>query len=176
MTTHTITSLFTSLLLTSFVWAQNPNAEPDPAPDPEKERQSFKVADGFEVTLFAADPLINKPINMCFDAHGRLWVVTSSVYPQIKPGEVANDKVVVLEDADGDGKAEAGKVFAENLIIPTGIEIGDGGVYVGNSTELLHFKDTDNDVKADVRKVVLSGFGTEDTHHMIHNLRWAPDG
>ena len=176
MSTRSKLTCLALLLLSSSALAQNPNAEPDPAPDPEKERQSFKVADGFEVTLFAADPLINKPINMCFDARGRLWVVTSSVYPQIKPGEVANDKVVVLEDADGDGKAEAGKVFAENLIIPTGIEVGDGGVYVGNSTELLHFKDTDNDGKADVRKVVLSGFGTEDTHHMIHNLRWAPDG
>src|SRR5688572_24637253 len=105
MTTRFTTSLLASLLMTSSAFAQNPNAEPDAAPDPEKERQSFTVADGFEVTLFAADPLINKPINMCFDSKGRLWVVTSSVYPQLKPGEVANDKVVVLEDTDGDGKA-----------------------------------------------------------------------
>src|SRR5262245_16493282 len=68
-----------------------------PPPDPEIERQSFVVADGFEVTLYAADPLIAKPINMNFDARGRLWVASSAIYPQIKPGETANDKIVVLE-------------------------------------------------------------------------------
>ncbi|HEV8377529.1 MAG TPA: PVC-type heme-binding CxxCH protein, partial [Tepidisphaeraceae bacterium] len=145
-------------------------------PDPEIERQAFKVADGFEVTLFAADPAIAKPIGMNFDSAGRLWVTSSTLYPQIKPGEVANDKIIMLEDKDGDGRAEAGKIFAEGLYIPTGVEFGDGGVYVGASTELLHFKDTDGDGKADVRKVVLSGFGTEDTHHTVHTLRWGPDG
>ena len=55
-------------------------------------------------------------------------------------------------------------------------EPGDGGVYVGNSTELLHFTDTDGDGKADRKRVVLSGFGTEDTHHIIHTLRWGPQG
>src|SRR5258705_1904278 len=81
-------------------------------PDPEIERAAFKVADGFEVSLFAADPLIAKPIGMNFDSQGRLWVTSSSLYPQIKPGEVANDKIIILEDKDGDGRAEAGKVFA----------------------------------------------------------------
>ncbi|HEV8605261.1 MAG TPA: PVC-type heme-binding CxxCH protein, partial [Tepidisphaeraceae bacterium] len=145
-------------------------------PDPEVERAAFKVADGFEVTLFAADPLIAKPIGMNFDSGGRLWVTSSTLYPQIRPGEVADDKIIVLEDKDGDGKAEAGKVFAEGLYVPEGVAFGDGGVYVGASTELLHFKDTDGDGKADVRRVVLSGFGTEDTHHTIHTLRWGPDG
>jgi putative heme-binding domain-containing protein len=67
-------------------------------------------------------------------------------------------------------------VFAENLLIPTGVEPGDGGVYVGQSTELLHFKDTDGDGVADERRIVLSGFGTEDTHHTLHTLRWGYDG
>jgi len=95
-------------------------------PDPEIERQAFKVADGFEVSLFAADPLIAKPIGMNFDSAGRLWVTSSSLYPQIRPGEVADDKIIVLEDKDGDGKAEAGKVFAEGLYVPEGVEFGDG--------------------------------------------------
>lgn len=147
-----------------------------PDPDPELERQSFQVADGFEVNLFAADPILAKPIQMNFDSDGRLWIVSSEVYPQIKPGQSANDKVVVLEDADGDGRAEKTTVFADGLLIPTGIEPGDGGAYVANSTELLHFKDTDKDGKADTRRVVLSGFGTEDTHHILHTLRWGYDG
>ncbi|MHC5542917.1 PVC-type heme-binding CxxCH protein, partial [Singulisphaera rosea] len=147
-----------------------------PDPDPELERQSFQVAEGFEVNLFAADPILAKPIQMNFDSDGRLWLVSSEVYPQIKPGQTANDKVVVLEDADGDGRAEKTTVFADGLLIPTGIEPGDGGAYVANSTELLHFKDTDKDGKADSRRVVLSGFGTEDTHHILHTLRWGYDG
>jgi putative heme-binding domain-containing protein len=144
--------------------------------DAEVERKSFEVAEGFEVNLFASDPLLAKPIQMNFDARGRLWVASSEVYPQIKPGEVANDKVVILEDTNDDGKADKTTVFADKLLIPTGIEPGDGGAYVANSTELLHLADTNDDDKADARKVVLSGFGTEDTHHILHTLRWGPDG
>src|SRR5262245_49126420 len=136
---------------------------PIPDPDPEIERRSFLVADDFEVNLYAADPLIAKPIQMNFDPAGRLWLVNSEVYPQIKPGQTANDKVLVLEDLDGDGKAEKTSVFADGLLIPTGIEPGDGGAYVANSTDVLFLKDTDGDGKADSRRVMLSGFGTEDT-------------
>jgi putative heme-binding domain-containing protein len=147
-----------------------------PDPDPEIERKSFQVADGFEVNLFAADPVLAKPIQINFDAKGRLWVASSEVYPQIEPGQKANDKVVVLEDADGDGRAEKTSIFADGLLIPTGVEPGDGGAYVANSTELLHLKDLDGDGKADARRIVLSGFGTEDTHHILHTLRWGWDG
>src|SRR6185503_18095496 len=154
---------------------QATQADPPP-PDPEIERKSFKVAEGFEVNLFAADPLVSKPTQMNFDKQGRLWIATSSVYPQVVPGEIPNDKIVILEDTDGDGKADKSTVFAEGLFIPTGIEPGDGGCYVANSTELVHLKDTDGDGKADQRRVILSGFGTEDTHHIIHTFRWGPDG
>jgi putative heme-binding domain-containing protein len=147
-----------------------------PDPDPELERRSFQVADGFEVNLFAADPLLAKPIQMSFDAAGRLWVACSEAYPQIKPGQKQNDKILVLEDTKGTGRADKVTVFAEGLLIPTGLEPGDGGVYVVDSTDLLHLSDTDGDGKADRRRVVLSGFGTEDTHHMVHALRWGPDG
>ncbi len=137
---------------------------------------SFEVADGFEVTLWAENPLLNKPIQMNFDPRGRLWVASSELYPQIEPGQAATDKVIVLEDTTGAGRADKATVFAEGLLIPTGIAPGDGGVYVAQSTELLHFKDTDGDGKADVRRTVLSGFGTEDTHHNLHTLKWGPDG
>src|SRR6516225_1793498 len=113
-----------------------------PDPDPELERRSFQVADGFEVNLFAADPLLAKPIQMNFDARGRLWVACSEVYPQIKPNQKADDKIIVLEDTKGAGKADKVTVFAKGLLIPTGLEPGDGGVYVANSTDLLHLTDT----------------------------------
>ncbi|WP_031529805.1 PVC-type heme-binding CxxCH protein [Dyadobacter crusticola] len=148
----------------------------DPDPDPQKELASFKVAEGFEVTLFAADPMVAKPIQMNWDAEGRLWVVSSTVYPHLKTGESANDKIFILEDTDGDGKADKSTVFAEGLIQPTGILPGDGGCYVANSTEILHFSDTDGDGKADKKRRILNGFGTGDTHHLIHTFRWGPEG
>lgn len=147
-----------------------------PSPDPEIERKSFQVAPGFEVNLYASDPKIAKPIQMNFDPQGRLWIASSETYPQIKPGQQANDRILVVEDTNGDGRAEKTTVFAGGLLIPTGIAPGDGGAYVANSTELLHLADTNGDGRADTTRVVLSGFGTEDTHHILHTLRWGPDG
>lgn len=147
-----------------------------PVPDPELERATFRLPEGFEVNLFAADPAIAKPIQMNFDEFGRLWIVSSEVYPHIEPGAEASDRVLVLEDTDHDGTSDKTHIFASGLLIPTGVAPGDGGAYVANSTELLHFSDIDNDLKADSKRVVLSGFGTEDTHHILHTLRWGPDG
>jgi putative heme-binding domain-containing protein len=147
-----------------------------PDPDPEVERRTFRVAPGFEVNLFAADPLLAKPIQMNWDPAGRLWLACSEAYPQIKPGQKANDKILILEDTKGVGKADKVTVFADGLLIPTGLEPGDGGVYVANSTDLIHLSAPDKRGKATRRRVVLSGFGTEDTHHMLHTLRWGHDG
>ena len=145
-------------------------------PDPEIERKTFILPEGFEVNLYASDPLLAKPIQMNFDPQGRLWVACSEIYPHIKPGEKANDKILILEDTKGEGKADKVTVFADGLLIPTGVEPGDGGAYVANSTELLHLSASKPGGKADKTRVVLSGFGTEDTHHILHTLRWGPDG
>src|SRR5262245_31421395 len=135
------TPLAIALLFAAPALAQRDAKVPDP--DPELERKTFQVADGFEVNLFAADPPLAKPIQMNFDAAGRLWVASSEAYPQIKPGQKADDKILVLEDRDGDGKADRTTVFAGGLLIPTGLEPGDGGVYVADSTDLLHMADGD---------------------------------
>ncbi|MEO7517100.1 MAG: PVC-type heme-binding CxxCH protein [Verrucomicrobiota bacterium] len=137
---------------------------------------NFEVAPGFEVNLFAENPQLAKPIQMNFDPQGRLWIASSSVYPQIEPGQKADDHILVVEDTNGDGIADKSTVFADGLLIPTGVAPGDGGVYVAQGTQLLHFRDTDGDGKADQKKIVLSGFGTEDTHHILHTLRWGNDG
>ncbi|RRB02234.1 PVC-type heme-binding CxxCH protein [Larkinella rosea] len=162
------------LLMTSSVTQDDQKDVPNP--DVKRELESFKIADGFEVSLFASEPLVAKPIQMNWDADGRLWVVSSTAYPHLKTGEEGNDKVFVLEDTDGDGKADKSTIFAEGLITPTGILPGDGGVYVANSTEILHLMDTDGDGKADKRRRVLYGFGTADVHHLIHTFRWGPEG
>lgn len=161
-------------------WPDRPWLEPAPdvIPVPKTERPlpEFEVAEGFEINLFAENPLLAKPIQMNFDPAGRLWIASSETYPQVIPGEPANDKIIVIEDADHDGVADRTTVFADGLLIPTGVAPGDGGVYVGNSTELVHFRDNDGDGKADEKKILLSGFGTEDTHHLLHTLRWGSDG
>lgn len=147
------------------------------ADDPAIERASFQVADGFDVSLFASEKDgVVKPIQIRFDARGRIWVIGSTVYPQIEPGQIPNDKILILEDTDGDGRCDKTTVFADGLMIPTGLELGDGGAYVGHGTELLFFKDTDGDDRADVRRVVLRGFGTADNHQNINSFRWGPGG
>jgi len=157
--------------------ASQPGSVTDvPSPDVAVQKAAFVVPEGFEIELFAAEPLIQKPVQMNWDAAGRLWVVSSTTYPHIEVGAAAADQVVVLEDTNGDGKADKSTVFAEGLHIPTAVIPGDGGAYVANSTELLFLKDTNGDGKADERTVLLSGFGTEDTHHLLHTLRFGPEG
>jgi putative heme-binding domain-containing protein len=162
------------LLLAPLALAQRNAKVPDP--DPEIERKTFVLPDGFEVNLFAADPMLAKPIQMNFDSKGRLWVAASEVYPQIKPGEKANDKVLILEDKDGDGKADSTTVFADGLLIPTAVEPDQfGGAWVADSTDMVHFSEPGKDGKATKRRIMLSGFGTEDTHHILHTFRTGPD-
>lgn len=167
------------------------NVQPQPAPD-------FQVAEGYQIELWAQNPLLEKPTQMNWDPKGRLWVTSSSLYPQIEPGGLADDKILLLEDTDGDGKADKSTTFTDELLIPTGVApdlmpcqitrtkakvegkampaAQPAACYVGQSTELLHFADTDGDGRADKKHIVFSGFGTEDTHHLIHTLRWGPDG
>ncbi len=171
----TCTACFAAFGFWSELFAQR-NLSQVPIPDPQLEQATFTLAEGFEVNLFAADPQIAKPIQMNFDERGRLWIVSSEIYPHIKPGQEADDKVLVLEDRDRDGVSDQTTVFARGLLIPTGVLPGDGGVYVANSTDLIHFSDTDGDGQADRWRIVLSGFGTEDTHHLLHTLRWGHDG
>ncbi|MDF1754113.1 MAG: c-type cytochrome [Verrucomicrobiales bacterium] len=147
-----------------------------PSTKVEDQAEGFKLPEGAEINIFAAEPLLKKPVHMNWDTQGRLWVVSSPLYPHIEPGQEEIDQVIILEDTDGDGKADKSTVFADNLHIPTAVLPGDGGAYVANSTEMLFLKDTDGDGKADHRRVVLSGFGTEDTHHLLHTFRWGPEG
>ncbi|MBB3207420.1 putative heme-binding domain-containing protein [Rhodopirellula rubra] len=144
--------------------------------DPASERENFELLPGYEVNLFASDPMLANPIHMHWDSRGRLWVACSWAYPQLKPGEVANDKIIILEDTDGDGAADKSTVFADGLYLPTGIEFANGGCYVAQSPDVFFLKDTDGDDVADVKELVLTGFGIEDSHHSISAWRRGPGG
>ncbi len=159
-----------------------------PDPTPAKQAESLKAADGLELNLWASDPMIAKPIQIAWDAKGRMWAATSAIYPQVKPGQAADDKIMIVEDTDGDGKADRAKAFCENLLIPTGVwpaidaelPVGHPGrynaAYLANSTELVFARDTNGDGVMDERRTLLAGFGTEDTHHILHMIKGMPDG
>jgi putative heme-binding domain-containing protein len=144
--------------------------------DPASELKNFELLPGYQVNLFASDPMLANPIHMAWDSRGRLWVACSWAYPQIEPGGVANDKIIILEDTDGDGRADKSTVFADGLYIPTGIELTNGGCIVGQSPDVFFLKDTDGDDVADVKELALTGFGIEDSHHSISAWRRGPDG
>lgn len=154
---------------------------PHPVPpgdhSPGAELASFRIADGFDVNLFAseADGVV-KPVQMRWDDRGRLWVICIPTYPHIDPGARPGDYILICEDTDGDGRADQFERFAEGLFIPMGLEFGNGGLYVTEATELVHLKDTDGDGKADQRTVILSGFGTADSHQVVNNLERGPAG
>jgi putative heme-binding domain-containing protein len=138
---------------------------------------SFQIADGYEVNLFADESMgIANPVCFRWDAEGRLWVLCTWAYPQLKPGEPAADKLFILEDKDKDGKADKVSMFADGLNMPTGFALGHGGVYLAEGPDLLHLRDTDGDGKADQREVLFTGFGTGDTHQNINSLAWSPGG
>ena len=105
-----------------------------------------------------------------------MYVACSWAYPQLKPGEKANDKIIVLEDTDDDGRADTSTVFAEGLYLPTGLELANGGIFVAQSPHVLFLKDTDGDGVADVREIALTGFGIEDSHHTNSAWRRGPGG
>jgi glucose/arabinose dehydrogenase/azurin len=140
--------------------------------------EQFKLPPGYEINLFASekDFPIEKPVAMNFDARGRLWVATMPTYPQYFPGIPVHDKIVILEDTNGDGKADKHTVFADDLYLPLGFEFGDGGVYVSQEPDIVFLKDTDGDDKADLREIILSGFGSEDSHHATHAFTFGQDG
>ncbi|MFM2165938.1 MAG: hypothetical protein RIS79_309, partial [Verrucomicrobiota bacterium] len=147
---------------------------------PTDELKAFKVDPRFEVSLFASEEdfpdLFVKPIQIRFDAKGRLWVSTSTTYPQIMPGEAPQDKILILEDTNGDHRADKCSVWADKLAIPLSFEFGNGGVFVSDQPHLTFLKDTDGDGKADHREKLLTGFGTEDSHHALHDFVWSPEG
>ena len=137
------------------------------------------VGKNLKVNLFASEkefPDLAKPVQMSFDAKGRLWVACWPTYPHWKPKESMNDKILILEDTDGDGKADKQTVFADKLHCPTGFEFANGGVLVAQQPDLMFLKDTDGDDKADSRERVLSGLDSADTHHAANSFQLDPGG
>ncbi|WP_426293415.1 PVC-type heme-binding CxxCH protein [Dyadobacter endophyticus] len=132
---------------------------------------------GFKITLAAAEPDIIRPISFTLDSRGRLWVVEGHTYPVRAPEGQGRDKILIFEDTNGDGTLDKRKVFAENLNLISGIEVGMGGVWLGSAPNLLFIPaDFKNDKPTGPPQILLDGWGLEDTHEVLNNLRWGPDG
>lgn len=146
----------------------------------EEALNQLEVAEGYKVELFASErefeDLAN-PVQISFDNKGRLWVATMPTYPHYRPGDPKpNDKLIILEDTDGDGKADKQTTFADKLHIPVGFEFAPEGVYVSQGTNLILLTDKDGDDKADGKEIILSGFDDHDTHHVISAFCADPSG
>lgn len=144
---------------------------------PAEQMAAMTVAEGYEINLFASEELdVAKPTQFSWDEKGRLYVACSPTYPQAIPGVKPTDYILVLEDTDGDGKADKSHRFAEGLTMVQGVEPGAGGVYVCDFDRLLHLKDTNGDGKADQTTILYSGFGIGDTHQLVNSICHGPDG
>ena len=164
--------------------ANIPNYEKrNPAPkfqeplSPEESQKLIQVPAGFKLELFASEPDVINPIAMDWDEKGRLWVIETVDYPNSvrETNGVGDDRIKICEDTDGDGKADKFTVFADKLNIPTSMTFANGGLVVAQAPHFLFLKDTNGDDKADVREVLIDGWGTFDTHAGPSNLKYGID-
>ncbi len=144
---------------------------------PEEQLATFEMAEGYEVNLFASehDDVVN-PVQFAWDERGRLYVACSPSYPQSLASAPRRDYIVMLQDTDGDGRADVSSRFAEGLTMVQGLEPGPGGLYVCDFDQLVFLADENGDGRADSRRVIFSGFGIGDTHQLINSISHGPDG
>jgi putative heme-binding domain-containing protein len=147
---------------------------------PEECIATMKMPEGFEVRPFASErefPELAKPCQLNFDNRGRLWVACMPTYPLWKPGDpFPNDRLLILEDTNADGKADRSKVFYDKLHCPTGFEFWNGGVLVTDQPRLIWLKDTDGDDRADVVVHLFDGWASDDTHHAVGAFEFSHGG
>lgn len=143
--------------------------------------KKFQVPEGFAINLFADEtmfPDVANPVQLTFDNRGRLWVAVMPSYPHYRPGgNPPNDKLLILEDTNGDGRADKQTTFADGLHLPIGFAIQpDGSVILSQQPRLIRLIDTDGDDVADQREFLLTGFDSHDTHHAIGAFTTGPTG
>ncbi|WP_417736595.1 PVC-type heme-binding CxxCH protein [Rosistilla oblonga] len=144
-----------------------------------EQQKMFELADGLQIELFASEeqfPELANPVSLQFDNKGRLWVSTMASYPHWQPKSKLDDKLLILEDVDNDGKADECKVFAGGLHQPTGFELGKGGAFIAQQPDILFAQDLDGDDAADTVIRKLAGFCSADSHHGISAFEWGPGG
>ena len=143
----------------------------------EEAAAAMVVPRGFSVTLAASEPDVMRPIAFALDDRGRLWVAEAHTYPARLLGDEGRDRILILEDTNGDGRLDSRKVFTDGLNLVSGIEVGFGGVWVGAAPYLLFIPvDEATDRPSGPPRVMLDGWGYQDTHEMLNTFTWGPDG
>ncbi|MGF1579164.1 MAG: PVC-type heme-binding CxxCH protein [Gemmataceae bacterium] len=160
----------------------NRKASGQPYLKPTETVKRFEIAEGYQANLFAGEPDLINPIAFTIDERGRIWVVENFEYPKrTPPGKKPRDRIKILEDTNGDGKCDKVTIWAEGKHLPhrwdlaSGIEVGNGGVYLGAPPYLFFLQDTDGDGKCDKQDILLKGFGSQDTHETLNTFQWGPD-
>ena len=150
-----------------------------PAVPCDKAVESIKIKNGFKLELIACDSLVTDPVAASIDENGKMYVVQMNDYSELRDVHPHLGKIVVLEDTDGDGKYDKSHVFADDLPWPTGVFCYDGGIFVAASPDIIYLKDTKGTGKADVRKVIYSGFGTKkdklNVQALVNGFNWGLD-
>jgi putative membrane-bound dehydrogenase-like protein len=142
--------------------------------EPAAALETFRVHQGFHLEPVAVEPLVTDPVSVCYDADGRLYVVEMRGYPF--PEKTPTGHVTRLEDRNGDGRFDSKTIFVDGLSWPTGIVPYDGGVFIAVAPDILYAKDSTGDGVADIKKVMFTGFGTENVQGLLNGLLWGPDG
>ncbi|MFM9092579.1 MAG: PVC-type heme-binding CxxCH protein, partial [Verrucomicrobiota bacterium] len=170
----------TRLVASPVLWHLRGNPAPaGPVANPGGQRVAtgFRLVHGFQADLVAAEPDVRQPIAFAFDARGRIWIAEAHSYPNRQPEGQGRDRVIILEDADGDGHFETRRVFLEGLNLVSGLEVGFGGVWIGAAPHLLFVPDRDGDDRPDgPAEVLLDGWGWQDTHETLNSFTWGVDG
>jgi len=145
--------------------------------EPGESLKSFHVIPGFRIELVAAEPLVRDPVDMAFDADGRLYVAEMIPYAEGNSSQFGSPggRVSALEDTDNDGRFDKSTVFADKLVWPTGVGCFDGGVFIIAAPDVLYCKDTDGDGRADVRELIVTGFALSNPNALPNSLRWGLD-
>ena len=166
--------------------AQGPVPAQAPATSPGQQVEVpldlFQVPEGLEVTLWASTPLLRNPTNIDIDRDGRIWVAEGVRYRSHHARQPEGDRIVVLQDKDGDGKAETTHTFVQEpaLIAPLGVSVIDNKIVVAQPPDLIVYTDVDRDLRfdpaVDKREVLLTGFMGINHDHSLHSVTVGPDG
>jgi putative membrane-bound dehydrogenase-like protein len=157
--------------------AEPPELKTPPLLSPHEEQKTFKLHPGFRIELVACEPQITDPVALTFDHDGRLYVCEMRGYPNggYGTGQITSGSIKLLEDKDGDGFYEIATTFADGLRFPMGVQPWKKGVLVTVAPDLLYLEDTDGDGKADVKKVLYTGFGTDNIQQLLNTPQWGMD-
>ena len=136
---------------------------------------SMMLTPGFQAELIAAEPDVKQPVAFAIDERGRLWVAEAFSYPNKQPDGEGKDRISIFEDVEGDGTFKKRTTFIEGLNLVSGLEVGFGGVWVGAAPELI-FIPKNADDRPGKPRVLLDGFGFQDTHETLNSFCWGSDG